>query len=256
MNKIIFCFVAMMSITSTNLHSQEVRIILQNCKLSPEVMAHIQNSFFFQLKFYSEVFGDSTQNKFRARVFGTEKEFLNYSQQDRKRAPVLSDAIAYYDANRNEMILHTEVTDFPRVFSHELSHAILDYYGNNAERWLTEGLSEFFEDVIKKDSAYFFGPMQATKVRDTQYFLSTEKAHITDPMDASDFYGKSSSKNYTLSWAVMFYLYRANRDLMNTIIRESVSGDWDVFDHHYPGGWAVFKMDAKSFYLNEHPIQK
>ncbi len=68
--------------------AQEVRIRLENCNLEKETLTEIQNAFNFQLQFYAHIFNDSAITEFKARIFGTEKEFLKYSKEKANYNPV------------------------------------------------------------------------------------------------------------------------------------------------------------------------
>jgi hypothetical protein len=232
-------------------YSQEVRIHLEKCTLDKETLAEIKSSLQFQVDFYARIFNDHTVNSFKARIFGTKKEFLKYSKDKANFNPVRTNSIAFYDDDLKEMILHKEIDHFSQTFSHELSHAILHYYCKDASSWLHEGLSEFFEDIIFKDSAYHFDLEQVNKINAARSFL-LEGASIDEAIYSRDFYRVPSTKNYTLSWAIIFYLYTTKADLLSKTVRESCN-ERDVFDLIYPGGLKLLQIDVKSFFLNEKP---
>src|SRR5438045_74579 len=100
-------------------NAQEVRIRLENCTLEKEALNEIQNSFNYQLLFYGSIFNNQTITGFKARIFGTEKEFLKYSKEKTNFNPVRSHSIAFYNFKLREMILHKEIEDFSRIFAHE-----------------------------------------------------------------------------------------------------------------------------------------
>jgi hypothetical protein len=221
--------------------------------LEKETLDEIQNSFNYQLQFYTHIFSDQTVTGFKARIFGTEKEFLKYSKEKTNYNPVRNHSIAFYNFRMKEMILHKEIEDLPATFAHELSHAILHYYCESARTWLDEGLAELFEDIVFIDTTYYFGPTQLNKVQKAKIFL-LGGASITEPMYARNFYDSySSSKNYTLSWALVFYLYKTNSEILPKIIKGNCSDDYDNFFFNYPGGLDMLQNDVKSFFLNYSP---
>jgi hypothetical protein len=150
------------------------------------------------------------------------------------------------------MILHKEADDFSKVFAHELNHAVLHHYCESTSDWLDEGLAELFEDIIFLDSAYYFGPTQLEKMQDARNVFM-EGASITEAIHTRNFYETASSKNYTLSWAVMFYLYKTNPQILSKIIHGNCSRDFDNLFFNYPGGEELLEIDVKSFFLNYSP---
>jgi hypothetical protein len=238
-----------------NSQAQEVRIRLEKCTLEKKTLDEIEHSFIFQLHFYAQVFNDTTINSFRARIFGTKEEFVKYGKTKIDYNPNKTHAIAFYSTSLKEMVLHKEkIDDFSKVFAHELSHAILHYYCKDADIWLDEGLAEFLEDIVYRDSKYFFGVDQGKKIG-TQSFLYSGNS-IDQPVNAYNFYNYESPKNYTLSWALIHYLFQAKYELLTKIIRDNRgagSVGSDILDRNYPGGIEVLKTDAKAFYLNFNP---
>jgi hypothetical protein len=209
--------------------AQEVRIRLENCTLQKETLNEIQNSFNYQLQFYARIFKDQTKTGFRAKIFGTEKEFLKYSKEKTNFNPVRNHSIAFYNFRLREMILHKEVEDLPKTFAHEMNHAMLHYYCESASTWLDEGLAELFEDIVFIDTTYYFDSTQLKKIQKAKVFL-LEGASITEPFFTKNFYDTySSTKNYTLSWALVFYLYKTNWKILSRIIRGNCSEDYDNF---------------------------
>lgn len=233
--------------------AQEVRIHLENCSLEKETLSEIQNAFNFQLQFYTHIFGDQAITGFKARIFRNEKEFAKYSREKTNFNPVRKHSVAFYNFKLKEMILYKEIDDFPKIFAHELSHAIKHYYCESSSTWLDEGLAEFFEDIVFKDSAYYFDIAQLSKVQETKTFF-LEGGSVTEPIFAKNFYNNHlSARNYTLSWALVFYLYKSNRDILSGIIRGDCSEDVDRSFFNYPGGLELLQNDVKAFFLNYSP---
>lgn len=248
-----FCLLFLISICCEGF-SQDVRIKLQNCKLADETLNEIQNSLIFQISFYGEIFKERATSSFHARIFGTEKEFLKYAKTEANYNPLKTNAIAFYDEDLREMILHTEIDNFERVFSHELSHAIFAYYCSGASAWYDEGLAEFFEDIIFLDSSYYFSLERITrKINDAQALLR-DGASIKDAIYTKRFYRASDSNNYTLSWAVIYYLYNTNYNLLERIIASLCDDPKHGIDLSYPGGVDILALDVKSYFLNTKPI--
>lgn len=154
------------------------------------------------------------------------------------------------------MILHKEIDNFSRVFAHELSHAILHYYCENASSWLHEGLAGLFEDIILLDSVYYFDQTQVEKFQDARAFLLAD-ASVTEPIYSRNFYAAhANTRNYTLSWALVLYLYKTNPALLSAIVHGNCNEDSDTFTAHYPGGMDLLQIDIKSFFLNFNPHPK
>lgn len=234
-------------------YAQEVRIKLENCTLEPSVLTQIKGSLTFQLDFYAGIFKDKNKNSFRARVFGSKREFLKYSKSKADFNPLRTSAIAFYSPTLNEMILHTEVNNFASTFSHELSHAILHYYCKNTETWLDEGIADMLEDVIRTDSVYTFDNRRIEKVLSARKLLQ-EGASFQDVIDSGDFYNKTMSyRNYTLSWAVVTYLYETDTRLLFRMITASCQSPDEFISTTYPGGLSLLVPDVKSFFLNNKP---
>lgn len=247
---VIFCCCLCLNYISS---AQEVRIKLENCTLEPAVLKQIKGSLTFQLDFYAGIFKDKTKNSFRARVFGSKREFLTYSKSKADFNPLRTNSIAFYSLTLNEMILHTEVDNFASTFSHELSHAILHYYCKNTETWLDEGIADMLEDVILTDSVYTFDSRRIEKVLSAKKLLQ-EGASLQNVIDSGDFYNKTTShRNYTLSWAVVAYLYETDTRLLFSMITASCKNPDEFIDMTYPGGLSLLMPDVKSFFFNNKP---
>ena len=236
--------------------AQNVRIRLENCELDPQTLVEIQNSLNFQLVFYERIFKTPVDSSFKARIFGSEKDFVKYSKSKANFNPTRSHSIAFFDYNLMEMILHKDVDDFASVFAHELSHAILHYYCKDASTWIHEGLAELMEDIVLVDSKYFFDVTQVVKIGSAQTLLR-EGASVSDAMKSSSagtFYQSVSSwPNYTLSFAALLYLYNTRDEVLSGIIRGECDWKHDQFLLYYPGGLDLFEMDVKSYFLNHRP---
>ena len=231
-------------------NAQELRIRQVHCKLSPEVLHNIQNALSFQVDFFATVFKERAIHSFSARIFGTEKEYLRYARDSAKFNPVRINAIAFYDNDLKEMILHKEINELSKTFSHELTHALLHYYCKDAESWFHEGLAEFFEDIVFLDSTYYFDFSIHKKINDTREYLK-EGYSIESVIDSRNFYDDSSNKNYTLAWAIFYYLYNANNTLQKDLIKEACNLNKESIDRIYPGGMDLLKIDLRAFYLND-----
>jgi len=155
-----------------------------------------------------------------------------------------------YSSQLNEMILHLEVENFPRVFAHEISHAILNYYCKDASTWLDEGLAETLEDVVASDSTYFFNATQVPKIKWVRSYLS-QGSSIRDGMDAKDFYKPPlGHRNYSVSFGTVLYLYLMRKDVLIEIVKSDCSSAHSIFDLHYPEGLDLLEVDVKSWFLN------
>jgi hypothetical protein len=232
-----------------HIEAQQVRIALQNCKLNEETLIDIRHSLTFQSEFYADIFNDNTIRNVKARIFGSKKEFLEYAKTKAGFKASRTHTIAFYSYTLKEMILHTEVDDFPRTFAHELSHAILHARCPEHDDWLSEGLAEFFEDVIADDTTYRFNFSQINKFRDTAAFFRAG-ADIGETVHTANFYGSDSDKHYTFSWAIVLYLYQLNPELLKKIIVENCKGVPDTLDLNYPGRLDLLHIDIKSYFLN------
>ncbi|MGC3946488.1 MAG: DUF1570 domain-containing protein [Chryseolinea sp.] len=230
--------------------SQVVRIKLENCTVDKKTLSQIQNALSYQLRFYAKVFNQPADTSFRARVFGSEKEFVKWSKEHANYNPVRNHSIAYYDPTLNEMILHKEVPDFAKVFSHEVSHSILDHYCTGVSTWLHEGLAQFLEDVVANDSAFYIAKTQEPKIRKVEQ-LFDEGRSVKEPLTTKSFYEAPALwRNYPLSFAVVLYLFQAKREVLAKLIRSDCEGAYDAIKESYPEGLELLQLDVKSWFLN------
>jgi len=232
--------------------AQSVRIQLMNCKLDKETLDQIQNSLNYQLRFYSEIFNQPANMSFKAVVFGTEKEFVKYAKAKANYNPIKNHSIAFYDYGLNEMILHKEVDNFPVVFAHEVSHAILRFYCEHPDSWLNEGLASVLEDVVANDSAFYFAEKQFSKITGVQK-LFLEGRSIKEAIESRDFYQVPAMyRNYKLSFAVILYLFQ-DRKLLANIIKSDCVKTNDMIHNDYPEGLDLLQIDVKSWFFNYDP---
>jgi len=232
-------------------HAQDVRIKLENCKIDQAMYNKIRASLSFQLTFYSRIFNAPPAREFRARIFKTQSEWAAFSKKNINYNPLKRNAAAYYSPATKEMILHLEVTDFAKVFAHELSHALHYYYAGNRRNdtndWVHEGVAFLLEDMVVTDSTYYLGDGSANKWRYVVGLyaqgMSFEKVyeHVENYQD------------YVLAWSATFYLYRSNKEVLYNIIRGEPFESGDQFKSLYPGGLQQLNIDSRSFFLNAVP---
>jgi hypothetical protein len=234
--------------------AQNVRIRLEKCQLEPETLHKIQNSLNFQLQFYGNIFNAAVDSSFKARIFGSESDFIKYSKTKANYNPRANHAMAFYDHNLKEMILHKNVDDLPKVFGHELSHAILDYYCKDAHSWIHEGLAELLEDIVLIDSIPYFGVGQLDEIVSAQRWFQ-EGASVTEVVNGNgDFYHLSSeSRNYSLAFATVLYLYAARGEVLSNFLQGECNGRYDNLDLCYPKGLDLLEIDVRSYFLNYRP---
>lgn len=233
--------------------AQSIRIKLDNCHLDKETLEKIQNSLNYQLLFYSDIFDKPIDSTFNARIFGSEKSFVKYAKIKADFNPNRNHSIAFYDPDLKEMILHKEIDDFPRIFAHELNHAILHFYCPKVAIWMNEGLSELLEDLVANDTAYYFGLTQLEKISTARNFF-LEGASIKHVINANNFYHSSFQfQNYTLSFAIVFYLFHTNKAVLAKIIQSAHTNPNQALLMNYPGGIDLLAIDVKSFFLNFRP---
>jgi len=233
--------------------AQSVRIKLVNCNIDKETLTHIQNSLTYQLRFYSQIFNQPIDTSFRAVVFGTEKEFVKYAKSKANYNPLKNHSIAFYHEGLNEMILHKEVENFPKVFAHEVSHAILSFYCNYETKWLDEGLAEVLEDVVANDSVYYFADTQHSKITTVQK-LFLEGRSIKEPLNTTNFNQPPSNiRNYNLSFAIVLYFFQTRKEILKNIMRSDCSQVNNIININYPEGLDLLQIDVKSWFLNYDP---
>lgn len=250
MNSIALFFCFFFLLVGFKGYSQEVRIKLENCVLEKENIDRIQNALNFQLQFYQKAFNDSATSRFKARIFGTEKEFLKYSKEKADYNLVKHNAIAFYHFKLKEMILHKDIELFAETFSHELSHALLDEYCKNRSVWLDEGLAELFEGIYSTDSTYYFNTYHFEKIQTVKSRLLAGES-IRETILSNNFYSSSADKNYDLAFATVLYLYKTNREILHKIIRNECGQETHDLSLSYPGGLDLLQIDVKAFFLNE-----
>lgn len=234
-------------------NSQEVKIKQVNCRLEEETLKEISIAIDMQISFYRGIFNDTTKNSFSARVFGTRKEYIAYSKSHADYNPNKTDALAFYSNELNEMILHLEIDDFVKTFKHELNHAMYEYYCQDHPVWLTEGLSEFMENIEYINGSYGFDVEHINAaIRAKSYMM--DGATIKNTINNPRFYRDNAGQNYTLSWAIVYYLYTTNKLILDDLIRNAC-GDvgFFVIDRIYPGGLELLQSDMKSFFINYSP---
>lgn len=232
--------------------AQNVRIKLENCKIDQATYNEIRNALNFQLSFYARIFNAPPAREFQARIFRTKAEWVEFSKNNINYNPLKRNAAAYYSPEMKEMILHLEVTDFAKIFAHELSQALHYYYAGKymAERqaeWIHEGVATLLEDMVVTDSTYYLGERATTRWRrlNSLYEKAMSLERVYDQVE--------NFEDYILAWWAAYYLYRINKDVLYNIIRSEVSTSGRRFDALYPGGLDQLNIDSRSFFLNAVP---
>jgi hypothetical protein len=223
-----------------------------NCKLDSSLFEELSYTLKFQVDFYTKVFDYKTNKVFTARIFGTEKEYKNYSREHLDFNPVSHNALAFYNRESNEMLLHLETTDLLGTFKHELSHGILDHYCELTPYWLNEGMAQLMSTIgLSEDKSSF-----TFSSNFKEYFVQAKKYILQNPgIDVSStIYAKNMSTNayekYLKSWMIVTYLYITNQKMLISIIGEICSKQYELLDYIYPGGISVLNADMKFFFMN------
>lgn len=235
--------------------AQRVTIQLVNCTLAEEEIERIKGSLTFQDLYYGEIFKVEKSVGLRAKIFSNEAEFQKYSKAKHNFNPIRDHSVAYYNHDIKEMILHKDVGNLSQVFSHELSHAMFDFHCPEVDMdpWLTEGLAEVFEDVVYQNEEFVMDKSFLNKVPTAKrYFL--EGQSLLAVSDDDEFYKNATQDaNYSLAWALTYYLFTQHPEVLKQIIRTAGTGNFYPLDSHYPGGLPALEADAKSFFFNYNP---
>lgn len=242
-------------VSSIGCIAQQVTIQLVNCTLEKAEIDRVKGSLTFQDMYYSALFQTQTRVGLRAKIFPNESEFKKYSKAKHDFNPVRDHSIAYYSHDIREMILHKEVGNLPRVFSHELSHAMFDFHCPEVDMdpWLSEGLAELFEDVVYENEQFIMDKSYLQKVSRAKAFFLEGKS-LTGVHDYNEFYKNTTQDaNYSLAWALTYFLFTQHQDVLKQIIKSAGSGNVYPLEMHYPGGLPALEADAKSFFFNYTP---
>ncbi len=142
------------------------------------------------------------------------------------------------------------------VILHEASHAILDTRVGWIPKWINEGMAEYFEDVVIKDSELYINlsPSRMRKLgrmSEDQYLDRLSKFLA---IDNSIWYTTRNSDTvwgfYSMSWSLVYFLMssREGQILLFELIEASKRnyGQIDskaIIEQNYRGGYRKFKRD-------------
>ena len=248
---VVIIFILVLSSFKTS--GQDVSIILEGFSLDQKTYNARSASLTFQTNFYSSLFDLDKEKRFSARIFGKRKDFVRYAKDSANYNPNKTDAIAFYDPDLQEMVLHAEVNDLEATFAHELSHAIIGELNETVPLWLNEGMAELMETIVYENGNFNFGPYLTKNTINAKNYLSyghkVEWALSTD-----DFYGNNISENYRLSWAVVHYLQEVNISILKNLIKTDYRNTLNPISLYYPGGFDALSGDVQAFFQNKFPI--
>lgn len=243
----IMVFICLLSHVSL---AQHLEIALYKAKLSEKEMIHITEGLRFEIDFYNALFGDSIKGNIKARFFGSHPSFINFSKE---RTPLKRphEVAGYFIPHLNELIVYKNSNSdrFLQVYSHELSHALLEKKFDNSPYWLNEGLAEFFESIVfskegsrsNADSRTVNSAYGVIKSK-----TSLERFFSRPYSDWQD----SSRVMYALSWAIVNYFYFNKLEEFLEIISELGAGrsSLEAINSVYDRGFDEFHKDIRNYY--------
>ncbi|TCI03989.1 DUF4124 domain-containing protein [Corallincola luteus] len=167
-----------------------------------QLRARIKKSFLF----YRSLLGQGELRKIAVnmQVFANSAHYADYRRSI--KASVRADAPGFYSPSRNEsVLLYLGEQQTTETAVHEAVHSITSGLIGETGPWLTEGLSEYLENLQVKMQYAEVSPSPDWRSEQVLRF-SPVPLHILLNTAHQEFYGSSSKDFYGTSWAFIYFL--------------------------------------------------
>ncbi len=180
--------------------------------LSPEVEQYLVKGIHFLYKFYLVQFDYAFPADLTVviRVFRDRDEYKAYTS--RVATSPIADHIGLYIHDRREIVVwqRDNTVLFTKTVFHETSHLLLRSQNRFCPRWLSEGLSEYFEELDLSNEL----PVVHPQLRKDQYL---KRRQLAGKLPALGAYlartdrewarmDNSSAATRTLAWSLVYFL--------------------------------------------------
>lgn len=223
--------------------AQKVRYNVQACTLSVTDKSKIQSVVEFEAAYFAEVFGPKKVPALTVNVYGERKLY-------KKRNPPPGSQGFYPPGTRMVYVLYSAA--YLNTCYHESSHVMFDVFAKHKPTWINEGVAEYFE-FAKVDSAGTVS-IYAPKWRKTamREIVSGGELKISGLLDRKYrwFHSWRESRNYSLSWGIVYYLMTEHRDTFGTILYRIGTGtdSAKAINDAYTGGVEQLEKDLVEYY--------
>lgn len=205
-------------------------------------MAHYESDFF------AAIFGTKPETTVDLSFYGDSLAFRK--AQRHSMLYVASESGVFNPLANRVFVFHrwsAENTAF-----HEVSHALYHYYSWRHPVWLDEGIATYFKYVLwdSLDNPTVGRSISRT-VRMKRYVsdstFSIRRLLRCTPMH---FYRNDRSRNYDISWGIVYYLQTYHAETFRKIVARSQTAlqSSRAVDSEYPGGIDGLEQDLKTFY--------
>ena len=237
-------------------NSQLFRFNLErrNANLPPTYEGYIKASGTKIYDFYESWLGREAleQSQIQLLVFGQNAEFERYRAQ---HAPSLKSSSGFYTHRKNLAVInHSQsIEQTQKTSVHEIGHLITAAHLGAIPAWLTEGLSEYFEDIDPTALATPVRPAPRRKAHLRKLQAKGTLANLDHYLsaDRDQFYGQEIQQHYLAAWSLLHMMMSTDKGqkVISSLLKEQRDNFCKPFDARarlyslYPGGYSGLSMD-------------
>lgn len=199
------------------------------------------------------------QSQIQLLVFGKNAEFESYRE---KHAPSLKSSSGFYTHRKNLAVInHSQsIEQTQKTSVHEIAHLITAAHFGAIPAWLTEGISEYFEDI---DTTALGTPVRPATRRKSQLRQLQAKGRLANldhylSADRNQFYGEEIKQHYLAAWSLVHMLMSTykGQEVISSLLKEQRDNFCKPFDAKerlyqlYPGGYPNLNRNWASWIRN------
>ncbi|MBD0257101.1 MAG: DUF1570 domain-containing protein [Cytophagales bacterium] len=198
--------------TRDTTHLPAIRFITRGPVLKPETEEYLTKGIHFIYKFYITQLGYAFPENLTVviRVFGDNRAYQAYTSH--VTTSPISSHVGLYIYNTREIVVWkgTNTAFFKKIVFHEVSHLLLRSRSRHCTRWLSEGLSEYFEELDLSGGVPVVRPQHRKDNRTKRQLRAGKLPALTAFLAQTD--GQWSHKDNvsalprTLAWSLVYFL--------------------------------------------------
>ncbi len=200
------------ALTRDTTHLPRVRFITNGPALSPPVEAKLRKGIHFLYKFYITQLGYAFPQEMPIviRIFGDHNAYMAYTAQV-TTSPV-NTHVGLYVYDTREIVVWRGANNalFKKIVFHETSHLLLRSRKGFCPRWLSEGLSEYFEELDLSGNVTVVRPQLNRDKRMKKRLLAGRLPALEAFLAQTDQQWSRADNNSamprTLAWSLVYFL--------------------------------------------------
>lgn len=141
-------------------------------------------------------------------LWESDADFKNYQSRISRSS---SSSKGFYSVSRKELVVNKSQKDYLKTLAHEAQHLLIRQGGFRPPRWLNEGLSEYFEEVVADEKGWQVEEQTWRSQRLRQWLEADQLPSLADFLGDSSTEWKARDEktpylSQSLSWGLVYFL--------------------------------------------------